>query len=249
MDEYKDDLFSEEHNVSGPSQRRILDALTRVWQNLQITDAEGKNVRNVTVMEPPEGEHYRIEVHQSIQSDEYPTRLTKGQSVRVINSDDGVAIGAWGQIESVATYQTYFAYTLTFVGDTYRQERRNAFRVPIESGDSLDAYFILKSKADAIKCSVRDLSMTGAWLELSEESSIPGENAMTFNTHCNVGLQLPGQKDIVYSDALLVWTDPSNDSSLHIGVTWSRPTPEFKRDLRRFVMNKERELAKRRSRT
>lgn len=248
MAQYTDSLFSEAHHVSGPTRRRILNALTRIWENLQMTDADGTNVRRVTVMEPPEGDHYCIEVHQSIQPGEHLSRLTQGQFVRVINSGNDVPIGAWGRIESVTVHQDYIAYTLVFVGDTYRQERRNAFRVPIEAGDGVDADIVLTPDADTIYCHVHDLSMTGAWLELCGDSSVHDELDLAVNTHYNVGLRLPDQKDLAYSDALIVWSDSSNDASWHIGVTWHRPEPEFERDLRRFVMTKERELAKRRSR-
>lgn len=248
MAQYAQNLFSEEHRVSGPARRRILHTLTRIWEHLRITDADGTNPRRVTVMEPPEGEHCRIEVHQSIQSGERRPRLTEGQSVRVISSDNGVRIGTRGRVEGIVVHQDYIAYTLVFVGDTYRQERRNAFRVPVEAGDGVDAEIVLTPDADAIDCRVHDLSMTGAWLELSGDPSVLSEPELSADTPCTVGLALPDRPDLAYSDALTVWTDWSDAEGCHIGVTWRRPEPEFKRALRRFVMNKERELAKRRAR-
>lgn len=247
MAQNSDNLFSESNRVSGPARRRILHTLTRIWENLRITDADGANMRRVTVMEPPEGKHYRIEVH-TIHFEKKQSRLAEGQSVRVINSDNGVPIGAWGRIENVAPRQDTIVYTLGFPSEAYRNERRDAFRVPIETGDGVDAEILSTPDFDAITCHVHDLSMTGAWLEISRDSSEQNELDLTPNSRYTVGLRLPNQKNLAYSDALIVWIDSSNDTSSHIGVTWDQPEPEFERDLRRFVMNKERELAKRRSR-
>lgn len=249
MVEYAQPLFSEEHRVKGPTRRRVLKTLTRVWEHLRISDQDGANTRRVTVIEPPEDNNCRIEVHESRPAVEQQARFNTGDRVRVASTDNGIRIGSWGHIENMATHRDYLSYTLVLEGDTYRQERRNAFRVPIENDDDVHAEIVLPPSDAPIECQVHDLSMTGAWLELSGESDSLANIEPGTDTPCVIALTLPTSREIVRSDARAIWTKWSENDGLYLGVTWDQPQPEFSRDLRRFVMHKERELSQRRART
>lgn len=248
MAEYAQDLFSEEHMVSGAAGRRVIKTLTHVWAHLLLADAGGRHYRRVTVMEPPNGDRCCIEVHQPIQAGERHPRLATGERVCVISLEDGIRVGMRGHVEGVVPHSDHIAYTLVLEGRTYRRERRNAFRVPIELDDEVQAEIILTPDSSGIKCQVHDLSMTGAWLELVCDASELEEIKVVENLSCTVGLILPEGKGVTYSPAVAVWTARPDEEGFQMGVTWERPEPEFKRNLRRFVMNKERELIKRRSR-
>lgn len=248
MVEYAQPLFSEEHQVRGPARRRVLKTLTRIWEHLLISDADGANTRRVTVMEPPDDNDGRIEVHQSRPVVERQARFNAGDHVRVASTDDGIRIGSWGRIEDMAAQRDYLSYTLVLEGNTYRQERRNAFRVPIERDDGVHAEILWAPGDDPIDYRVRDLSMTGAWLELLGEPEPLAELEPAADTPCTIALTLPTSRGPARSEARTVWSDWSEDEGFHLGIAWDQPEPEFSRELRRFVMRKERELSQRRAR-
>lgn len=199
-------------------------------------------------MEPPEGNDGRIEVHQSRPTHERQARFNAGDHVRVVTTDDGITIGSWGRIEDMVAHRDYLSYTIVLQSHTYRQERRNAFRVPIERYDGVQAEIVPAAGDDPIDCRVRDLSMTGAWLELHGEPEPLAELDPAADTLFTIEITLLTSRGPIRSYARTVWSEWSEDEGFHLGIAWDQPEPEFNRDLRRFVMHKERELSQRRAR-
>lgn len=243
--------FSEEDRATGGVQRRVLERLTQIWAHLLLyeSDDEAAQQRRVTVMDHLDAEASRIEVHEPIRDRETAPRLSAGAAVMLIRYDEGLCLGGHGEIETVKAHPDYIAYRVHLAGDAYRRERRDAFRVPVRPTDDVSAAVYADDDSggpDEIACRVEDLSLTGCRLSLVDTDQADALDA-ALQAGGPVGLGLPDESAWVHNAAERVWHHRDDAGVQQWGLCWRDPKSEFMRAVRRFVMGKERQRLKRRS--
>lgn len=244
-----DMLFVDENLVPGNAGKRAAHKLARLWAHLTLSGEHADNPRPVTIMDLIDEQRRRLELHQTLREKDNPPRFTEGQEVHVIGNDDGVPLGCRGHIEKVEPHADFLAYTVVLKGPIYRQERRNAFRVPVDGTDEVQAELHLSSQSAPLAGRVRDLSMTGCWLELDPDTQTAEDLESELKKGFTIALSMSSRRGATRNQAEVAWTAQSDTGALSAGVYWSHPEPEFTKQVRRFVMSKERELIKRRTRS
>lgn len=169
------------------------------------------------------------------------------QILQLIWTDAGMRFGARAEVVGISSRNRLPAYDVRIDSSVYRQQRREAFRVPVGPGDGLSARFWVDRGEDALIPSIKDLSAKGCRLSLPLGEALDMGVSSDFVASLTVEFRNDGK---VHSSKLcVVWTARISDELMEVGTCWIEPSTPFVDSIERFVVGKERLLLQRRSGT
>lgn len=240
-----DSLFSPEYAVTGGGARRVLKRLARRGLMLNLMTQGESDGRLASVIDQIGGEAGKLVLDQPPDLSHTLSEFARGQPIRLMWAEAGMRFGAQARVLRVYEQARSVSYEIAVEGSVYRQQRRQAFRVPVGPNDGVEVTFFLAGKPADLPATVKDISVTGCRFELSRRKLM----AAGLARGREVGLRLLLDKGAQSFDCRMrvIWIRLANEEIADLGVAWIDPEDRLLEHIQRFVVRKERKLLKWRS--
>lgn len=240
----RDPLFTREFAVAGAAAQRILQTAKRKGLMVSVVGDRDTTERLTSVVGQVGDDPYALLLDQPAGTAPGQRVFGAGESVRLRWTDQGLHFGVQAQVVKVDTSVSPPLYQINADGGVFRMQRREAYRVPVGPNDSVHARLSIIQGAEPIIPTVKDLSTTGARLSLELPKAL--EVGLERYLQAAFTLHLPQYESAITSELLVLWTERSNNQVMDFGARWIDPSSEFTTRIRRFVLQKEKLLLKRR---
>lgn len=238
-------LFTDEFAVTAVTARRVLATLAYKGLMLSVTHDVSDSEHLTSVVEHISTEPYRVLLDQPPDAAKGGEVFRERDTLTLVWTHAGMRFGAHGQVERVRSHDAIPAYEVRIDEPVYRQQRREAFRVPVGPQDGLSGQLTVHDRTPALEPILKDLSATGCRLaldidrvvEAKLEPGVGGELSLTF----------PGCAAVLSSKLQIIWSESAGGGMMDFGATWIEPEGDFLSQVQSFVFKKERLLLKRRA--
>ncbi|HYW77306.1 MAG TPA: PilZ domain-containing protein [Gammaproteobacteria bacterium] len=241
----RESLLTDEFAVTGVPARRVLATLAHKGLMLSVTHEASGREHLTSVVDQISTEPCRILLDQPPDADKGREVFRVRDTLIMVWTNIGMRFGARARVEAVRTHDAIPAYEIRIEEPVYRQQRREAFRVPVGPQDGIGAQLTVDDQKPALEPVLKDLSATGCRLALDIEWVVEAE--LEPGARGKLSLTFPKRSNALSSQLRIIWTERAGAGVVDLGATWLEPKDEFVSQVESFIFRKERLLLKRRA--
>lgn len=238
-------VFTAEYCLTTPQAERALNRLASNGQMLSVLPDHVDTNYLTSVIDQLDCHGHRLVLDQPAEQPNDQPVFSNEDTVRLIWSELGMRLGAHAQITRINDAERILSYEIQVKGEVYRQQRRDAFRVPVGPHDGLTAVLLLCDGSAELPATVKDVSKTGC--RFGVDKAAAGKAGLTTHMRASVRLAFEHQETGFNPGFRVVWIEKVADEILDFGVAWEEPNENFIAMIENFVLHKERMLLKRRA--